>query len=307
MDNKNLKQEITPEKLYFSRRKFIALAGSLGVAAALAACGIRPQSETSTQSPAAATATDTLTPYDTITHYNNFYEFAYDKESVAAKAADFVTTPWTVEVSGLVEKPLKISVSDLLNSFPAEERVYRLRCVEGWSMVIPWNGFSLNKLLSLVTILPEAQYVKFTTLDDPTVFPNESDTFFTWPYTEGLRLDEARHDLTLLATGLYGKPLPPQDGAPIRLVVPWKYGFKSIKSIQKIELVSEQPATFWNTSAPDEYGFYSNVNPDVPHPRWSQATERRIGELERRPTLLFNGYGDQVASLYAGMDLKVNY
>lgn len=174
-------------------------------------------------------------------------------------------------------------------------------------MVIPWNGFSLNKLLSLVTILPEARYVKFTTLDDPTVFPNESDTFFTWPYTEGLRLDEAQHDLTLLATGLYGKPLPPQDGAPIRLVVPWKYGFKSIKSIQKIELVSEQPATFWNNSAPDEYGFFSNVNPDVPHPRWSQATERRIGELERRPTLQFNGYADQVASLYAGMDLKVNY
>ena len=306
MDNQDLKKEITPEKLYFSRRKFIALAGSLGVAAALAACGIKPQSEQPGSTPTAA-GSDTLTPYDTITHYNNFYEFAYDKESVATKAADFVTTPWTVEVSGLVEKPLKISVADLLKTFPAEERVYRLRCVEGWSMVIPWNGFSLNKLLSLVTILPEAQYVKFTTLNDPTVFPNESDTFFTWPYTEGLRLDEAWHDLTLLATGLYGKPLPPQDGAPIRLVVPWKYGFKSIKSIQKIELVSEQPTTFWNTSAPDEYGFYSNVNPDVPHPRWSQATERRIGELERRPTLLFNGYANQVANLYAGMDLKVNY
>jgi sulfoxide reductase catalytic subunit YedY len=194
-----------------------------------------------------------------------------------------------------------------MKTYPAEERIDRLRCVEGWSMVIPWNGFALHKLLSDVGVKDSAKYVKFTGPDDPANLPGQNSAFYTWPYTEGLRLDEANHDLTILATGLYGKILPPQDGAPIRLVVPWKYGFKSIKSIVKIELVADQPPTFWNLLAPDEYGFYSNVNPNVPHPRWSQATERRIGELKRRQTYIFNGYGEQVAYLYDGMDLVKNY
>ena len=303
MKNRELASEITPEKLYFSRRKFLALVGSIGVTAALAACGIPSTNKTE---PTAA-AGDELTPFDSVTHYNNFYEFSYSKEAVASAAANFKTSPWTVEISGLVKKPVKISVSDLVKKYPPEERVYRLRCVEGWSMVIPWNGFQLSKLLSDVEVSPEAAYVKFYTPYNPAVFPNQSDTSFSWPYTEGLRLDEAMHDLTLMAVGLYGKDLLPQDGAPIRLVVPWKYGFKSIKSVQKIELVQDQPATLWNTAAPDEYGFYANVNPNVPHPRWSQSTERRLGEVNRRPTLMFNGYADQVAGLYAGMDLQVNY
>ena len=295
--------EITPERLYYSRRKFLKLAAAIGVAGALAACGI-----TSTPGEQQPTPiSETLTPYETITHYNNFYEFSYSKESVATLAAGMVTTPWQVEISGLVDHPAVLSVDEILNKYPVEKRVYRLRCVEGWSMVIPWNGFPLHRLLEDAGVQPEAGFIQFTTLNDPKQFPQLNDPFFTWPYTEGLRLDEAMHDLTLLASGIYDKPLPPQDGAPIRLVVPWKYGFKSIKSIVKIEAVAEQPATFWNTSGPDEYGFYSNVNPDVPHPRWSQKTERRLGELERRPTLLFNGYADQVASLYAGMDLKVNF
>ena len=301
----NILQEVTPEQLYFSRRKFLALVGTVGLSASLAACGINPSSEPTPAS--TENLTDTLTPLDTITHYNNFYEFSLEKDQVASAAADFQTNPWTLEISGLVEKPLKISLAEINQQFPAQEHIYRLRCVEGWSMVIPWNGFPLNQLLKEAGVKSEAAYVKFSSPYDPSVFPGQTDTFFPWPYTEGLRLDEANHDLTLLATGLYGKALPPQDGAPIRLVVPWKYGFKSIKSIQKIELVEPQPATFWNTTAPDEYGFYSNVNPDVPHPRWSQSTERRLGELTRRPTLLFNGYADQVAGLYAGMDLKENF
>lgn len=309
-----LSSEITPEKLYFSRRKFIALVGSVGLSAALAACGISstqtPES-TSTQIPGTpstpSASGDELTPFNSVTHYNNFYEFSYSKEDVASAAANFKTSPWTLEISGLVKNPMKISVSDLIKKFAPEERIYRFRCVEGWSMVIPWNGFSLSKLLSEVEVAPEAAYVNFSTPYNTAVFPNQIDGSFSWPYTEGLRLDEANNDLTILAVGLYGKDLLPQDGAPIRLVVPWKYGFKSIKSVQKIELVQDQPATFWNSIAPDEYGFYANVNPNVPHPRWSQSTERRIGEVNRRPTLLFNGYADQVASLYQGMDLQVNY
>lgn len=296
--------EITPEKLYFSRRKFLKLAAIFGVTAALAACGITTNG---TESPSSTPLPDTLTPYDTITHYNNFYEFSYDKGAVADLAAKMTTSPWQVEISGLVDHPQSISMEEITQAYPAEKRIYRLRCVEGWSMVIPWNGFPLNRLLNDVGISPDAKFIKFTTLDDPKAFPQLSDPLFPWPYTEGLRLDEAMHDLTLLATGLYDKPLPPQDGAPIRLVVPWKYGFKSIKSIVKIEATVDQPATLWNTTAPNEYGFYSNVNPDVPHPRWSQSSERRLGELERRPTLLFNGYADQVTSLYEGMDLKVNF
>jgi methionine sulfoxide reductase catalytic subunit len=306
MQTEDLLKEITQEKLYFSRRKFLALVGTVGLSAALVACGITPSPE-EVSTAAATLQPDPLTPYDTVINYNNFYEFSLNKDDVAEKAANFQTSPWIVEVSGLVDKPAKFSVTDLIKTYPAEERIYRMRCVEGWSMVIPWNGFPLHKLLTDVGVQKSAKFVKFSAPLDPQVFPGQSETFFSWPYTEGLRLDEANHDLTILATGLYSKPLPPQEGAPIRLVVPWKYGFKSIKSINKIELVSEQPATFWNTSAPNEYGFYSNVNPNVPHPRWSQSTERRIGELKRRGTAMFNGYGDQVANLYTGMDLEVNF
>ena len=250
---------------------------------------------------------DRLTSYETITNYNNYYEFSFNKEEVAKKAADLVTSPWPIEIAGLVDKPQVIDVSALLSQYKQEERVYRLRCVEGWSMVIPWNGFTLAQLLNDVGVKPEAKYVRFTTLYDPEQMPAQKTGFSSWPYVEGLRLDEAMHDLTILAGGVYGKPIPPQNGAPLRLVVPWKYGFKSIKSIVKIELVAEQPVSYWTAAAPHEYGFYSNVNPNVSHPRWSQETERRLGETQRRPTLMFNGYEEEVSYLYEGMDLTVNY
>jgi methionine sulfoxide reductase catalytic subunit len=246
---------------------------------------------------------DQLTPFEDITNYNNFYEFSTDKSSVASAAQDFITRPWQVSVGGLVNKPRTFELDDLLK-FPQEERIYRLRCVEGWSMVIPWIGFPFSSLLNQVEPTADAKYVAFQTLHDPTRMPNQRTGVLDWPYVEGLRTDEAMHPLTILATGLYSEALPPQDGAPIRLVVPWKYGFKSIKSIVRITLVSTQPPATWNLYAPNEYGFYSNVNPSVPHPRWSQATEHRIGEYRRRSTLLFNGYGDQVADLYRGMDLR---
>ncbi len=247
-----------------------------------------------------------LTPLEDVTNYNNFYEFSTDKRDVAAEAKGFVTTPWAVEVGGLVNKPKVFDLDELLK-FEQEERVYRFRCVEGWSMVIPWVGFPLSKLLEKVEPTSEARYVSFQTLHDPNRMPNQRTGVLSWPYVEGLRLDEAMHPLTILATGLYGEVLPPQDGAPIRLVVPWKYGFKNIKSVVKINLVAEQPPTTWSNEGPLEYGFYSNVNPHVDHPRWSQATEHRIGEFTGRPTLMFNGYGDQVAHLYDGMDLRVNF
>lgn len=296
--------EITPEKLYFSRRKFLKLSAMIGVTAALVACGVTPSgTPTASETP----LPDTLTPFDTITHYNNFYEFSTDKGQVAQLVSDYVTTPWTVEISGLVDKPVTLSADEIIKTYATEEHVYRMRCVEGWSIVVPWEGFPLNRLLKDVGVKPEAKFIAFTTVLRPDQMPGQKDPFFTWPYTEGLRLDEANNDLTLLASGLYGKPLPKQDGAPLRIVVPWKYGFKSIKSIIKIEAVVDQPPTFWDVASPSEYGFYSNVNPNVPHPRWSQDTERRLGETGRRPTLIFNGYGDQVASLYEGMDLKANY
>ncbi|HKG78390.1 MAG TPA: protein-methionine-sulfoxide reductase catalytic subunit MsrP [Pyrinomonadaceae bacterium] len=250
--------------------------------------------------------TDKLTPLEAITNYNNFYEFDTSKSGVAYAAKDFVTKPWAVSVEGLVNKPRVFDLDELLK-FPLEERIYRLRCVEGWSMVIPWIGFPLHMLLEKVEPSTMARYVAFQTLLDPQRMPNQRTGVLDWPYVEGLRLDEARHPLTILATGMYGETLPPQDGAPIRLVVPWKYGFKSIKSVVKITLTADEPPTTWNLQAPDEYGFYSNVNPNVPHPRWSQATERRIGEYGRRDTLLFNGYAEQVASLYQGMDLVKNF
>lgn len=247
-----------------------------------------------------------LTSLEDITNYNNFYEFSTEKREVASEAKGFVTRPWTVSVEGLVDKAKAFDLDDLLK-FEQEERIYRLRCVEGWSMVIPWIGFPLSKLLERVQPTSQARYVAFQTLLDPNRMPNQRTGVLDWPYVEGLRLDEAMHPLTILATGLYGETLPPQDGAPIRLVVPWKYGFKSIKSIVKIRLVTQQPPTTWSLTAPGEYGFYSNVNPRVNHPRWSQATERRIGEFNRRDTLMFNGYADQVTHLYNGMDLRVNY
>jgi sulfoxide reductase catalytic subunit YedY len=247
---------------------------------------------------------DPLTSEQAINNYNNFYEFTFSKEGVAQLAQDFDTHPWSVEVGGLVAKPRTFDLADLL-AYDMEERIYRMRCVEGWSMVIPWIGFPLARLLEEVEPAEGAQYVRFETLYDPDQMPNQRGGTFPFPYVEGLRLDEAMHDLTILAMGLYGKPLTPQTGAPIRLVVPWKYGFKSIKSIVKIDLVEEMPDTTWVNLAPHEYGFYANVNPNVPHPRWSQATERRIGESGRRETLLFNGYEEEVASLYEGMDLRV--
>ena len=247
-----------------------------------------------------------LTPFEAITTYNNFYEFDTSKSGPARAAAGFITKPWQVAVGGLVNKPRVFDLDELLK-FPLEQRVYRLRCVEGWSMVIPWIGFPLGKLLETVEPTSQARYVAFQTLFDPNRMPNQRTGILEWPYVEGLRLDEAMHPLTILATGMYDETLPPQDGAPIRLVVPWKYGFKSIKSVVKITLVADEPPTTWSIETPNEYGFYSNVNPNVPHPRWSQATERRIGEYGRRNTLLFNGYGEQVAQLYQGMDLVKNF
>ncbi len=305
-------EEITPEALFLSRRKFIRLAAMFGTAYALAACGITPSATDTSATIKPATPTiesliDTPTSYEAITNYNNYYEFSFNKEEVAKKAANFATNPWPIEISGLIDKPQTVDASEVIARYGSEERVYSMRCVEGWSMVIPWNGFVLARLLDDIGVQPEAKYVRFTTLYAPDRMPGQVAGFSPWPYVEGLRLDEARNDLTILAHGVYGKPMLPQNGAPIRLVVPWKYGFKSIKSIVKIELVAEQPLSFWTASAPQEYGFYSNVNPYVDHPRWSQETERRIGEDKRRPTLMFNGYEDQVSYLYDGMDLKINY
>ena len=316
--------EITPEHLYLSRRNFIKNIGmSAALAAFLAACRANGLSSTPTneeiqaESPTAELQItsqpgerwnpdeDPLTSFDDITNYNNYYEFSTDKVRVATLSADFVTNPWQVEVSGLVAKPKTYTMEDILK-FEQEERIYRLRCVEAWSMVIPWMGFPFSKLLMEVEPLSDAKYVQFTTAFDPETMDGTSYPF-PWPYKEGLRIDEAMHDLTILATGLYGKTLLPQNGAPVRMVIPWKYGFKSIKSIVKIELVTEMPTSLWMAVAPQEYGFYANVNPNVNHPRWSQATERRIGETGRRETLLFNGYEEEVAYLYEGMDLRMWY
>jgi len=325
--------EITPEHLYLSRREFISGVSAMIVGSlALGACGSQearpaPESEggpaaspsPSTESGNTPTAlpptptelTDELgdiaTPYKDITNYTNYYEFSLDKEEPARLSRDFKASPWTVEVGGLVNNPRTFGLEDLQRMFDQEDRIYRMRCVEAWSMVIPWRGFSLAALLQEVEPMSKAKYVRFETIYDPERMPGQSNPSFPWPYVEGLRLDEATHDLTMLATGLYGRDLEPQNGAPIRLVVPWKYGFKSIKSIVKIDLVEEMPVSLWMASSPSEYGFYANVNPDVSHPRWSQSTERRIGETGRRKTLLFNGYEEEVAYLYEGMDLRENF
>jgi sulfoxide reductase catalytic subunit YedY len=291
--------EITPPDVYLDRRRFM-LAGAAGLllsADALAALkyGTSPLS--------VREAPNSLRD---ISHYNNFYEFGSDKSDPAENAGQLKTHPWTVLVDGEVETPRRFDIDTLLR-LPLEERIYRLRCVEGWSMVIPWIGFPLATLLKQLRPTSRARYVAFETLYRPTEMPGQNEGLLQWPYREGLRIDEAMHPLTLLAVGLYGNVLPNQNGAPIRLVVPWKYGFKSIKSIVHIRLTASQPLTSWNLAAPNEYGFYSNVNPAVDHPRWSQATERRIGEFLRRPTLPFNGYGAQVAALYRGMDLRKNF
>jgi methionine sulfoxide reductase catalytic subunit len=312
--------EITPRDVYLNRRAFMR-AGLLAASAAGTAMLYRSLNRVSLDAaelPAIAglvTAPhqngywvdEPLTPRVSILNYNNFYEFSTDKDAVAAAAAGFKTNGWTVTVGGLVHKPRVFDLDDLRRISPAEERVYRMRCVEAWSMVIPWAGYSLSKLLAEVEPTAEARFVAFETLHDPARMPGQNTGVLDWPYVEGLRLDEAMHPLTLLATGLYGEELPSQDGAPVRLVTPWKYGFKGIKSIVKITLVPMQPPTSWNLAAPSEYGFYANVNPSHDHPRWSQATEQRIGESGRRPTLPFNGYADQVGSLYTGMDLDADF
>jgi len=308
--------EITDRKVYLSRRNFMrgaALAATTFTTGVLYKRLLAPEIEqptpTGKSAPGAPTAArqwglpgEEATPYKDITSYNNFYEFGTDKYSPARRAQALVTRPWTVSVEGLVNKPKVFDLEELL-ALTQEDRIYRLRCVEGWSMVIPWLGFPLAEILKRVEPLGKAQYVAFETADDPKRNIPETSAL-EWPYVEGLRLDEALHPLTILASGIYGEPLPSQNGAPLRLVVPWKYGFKSIKSVVRIRLVEQVPPTTWNKAASDEYGFYSNVNPSVPHPRWSQATERRIGEYSRRPTLPFNGYAEEVAGLYAGMDLK---
>lgn len=311
--------EITPQSVYQNRRLFLQSAGL--AASVLATGGLYRWLNAPPPPPLVAEKiNDVVTPSGTgddgfkvnepqtsqrdITNYNNFYEFTTDKEDVAVRARNFVAQPWTVQVGGYVGKAKTFAWDDILKLAPQEERIYRFRCVEGWSMVIPWVGFPLAKLLAAVEPTAQAKYVAFQTLLDPKRMPNQNSGVLDWTYVEGLRMDEAMHPLTILATGLYGEKLLPQNGAPLRLVVPWKYGFKSIKSIVKITLTDYEPPTTWNRAASREYGFYSNVNPNVPHPRWSQSTERRIGEFRSRPTLLFNGYAEQVGNLYAGMDLR---
>jgi sulfoxide reductase catalytic subunit YedY len=313
-------REITPRHVYLNRRAFMRAglaAASVAGTALLYRRLNRVQLDATEMPPLAGLVTaphangfwvdEPLTPRTSILNYNNFYEFTTDKDAVAGAAAGFKTDGWTVTVGGLVRKPRVFDLDDIRRLGPPEERVYRMRCVEAWSMVIPWAGVSLSKLLDLVEPSPEARYVAFETLHDPARMPGQKTDVLDWPYVEGLRLDEAMHPLTLLATGLYGEALPPQDGAPVRLVVPWKYGFKGIKSIVKITLTAMQPPTTWNLYAPEEYGFYGNVNPHHDHPRWSQATEQRIGESGRRPTLMFNGYADEVARLYTGLDLDAHF
>ena len=307
--------DITPEDLYYSRRSFMrTAAGVVGVAAAAAAgCGLGgddalAQSALANVKKGPFGTDEKQNSWDEIAGYNNYYEFGTDKSDPSRYAGKLTVRPWKVKVDGLVGKAADYDIDEIIRTSELEERVYRLRCVEGWSMVIPWVGIPLATFLKRVEPQGKAKYVEFTTLNRPSEMPGVRSPVLDWPYTEGLRLDEAMHPLTILAVGVYGRGLPNQNGAPIRLVVPWKYGFKSIKSIVRMRLTEGQPSTAWNKSAPQEYGFYSNVNPTVSHPRWSQARERRIGELfKNRQTLMFNGYGDQVASLYAGMDLKKNY
>jgi sulfoxide reductase catalytic subunit YedY len=316
--------EVTDEKVYLRRRDVRRLAGAAGAFAAassmLAACADGPaaaagappefaggQTPLSNVKPGVVTTDEKVNSFEEITSYNNFYEFGSGKEDPQRYAGRLKTSPWKVKIDGLCAKPAEYLLEDLIKPFELEERVYRLRCVEAWSMVIPWVGIPLSSILKRVEPQPKATFVEFTTLLRPQEMPGQTGSALEWPYVEGLRMDEAMNPLTIMAVGLYGRTLMNQNGAPIRLVVPWKYGFKSIKSVVRIRLVDKQPRTAWNIANPQEYGFYSNVNPQVDHPRWTQARERRIGEYSRRPTLMFNGYSDQVASMYAGMDLKKYY
>jgi sulfoxide reductase catalytic subunit YedY len=298
--------EITPPEVFYNRRRFMQMS-VVATAAALLPNRVFGSDKLPVSSSAAYGLTDKLTTQEAASHYNNFYEFTTDKETPALLAGNLKLRPWTISVDGEVGKPRTFDIDDLLKLAPLEERIYRLRCVETWSMVIPWIGYSLSALLKKVEPTSKARFVEFTSLYDPQQMPGQKSTVLEWPYREGLRIDEAMHPLTLLGVGMYGELLPPQNGAPIRLVTPWKYGFKSAKSIVRIRLVEQQPTTSWMRAGPAEYGFYANVNPDVDHPRWSQAKERRIGEFLKRSTLPFNGYGDQVAQLYAGMDLNKNF
>ena len=308
--------EITPKSLYLNRRRFLAGAALAGAAAAT---GIGLREIISPSATALAgnkingiqksplSATETVTPYKDVTNYNNYYEFSTEKDEPAKLAQKFRTRPWKVKIDGLVDKKQELDVDAIIKMAPPEERIYRHRCVEGWSIVVPWVGFSLSELIKRVNPTSKAKFVEFTTILDKTQMPGQQRNVLEWPYVEGLRMDEAMHPLALLCFGMYGEDLPNQDGAPLRIIVPWKYGFKSAKAIVRIRFTDKQPLNTWNISAPMEYGFYSNVNPNVDHPRWSQAKERRLGEFFKRPTLMFNGYGDQVASLYSGMDLKKNF
>ena len=308
--------EITPQDLYLNRRKFLAgatIAGAALVAGRGLSDMITPRvtalagTKLSSLAKSPFSTTEQQTSYDDVTHYNNFYEFGTDKTDPAAKSKNFKTSPWTVSVEGEVGKPQQFDMDAIMKLAPLEERIYRHRCVEAWSIVVPWIGYSLNALIKKVEPAPKAKFVAFQSLYDPKQMPMAAYAGINFPYLEGLRMDEAMHPLALLCVGMYGETLPNQDGAPVRLVLPWKYGFKSIKSIVKIKFVEKQPPNTWNLAIPNEYGFYSNVNPQVDHPRWSQAKERRLGEFLKRPTLPFNGYGDQVAQLYAGMDLRKYY
>src|SRR5450755_783452 len=309
--------EVTPPRLYLDRRKFLtglAVAGT----AAISGLGVRELISPTTAfadsgltpiqgiQKSSFSTTEIVTPFKDVSNYNNYYEFSTDKYEPAGLAKNFQTRPWKVTIDGLVKKKQVLDVDEIIKMASPEERIYRHRCVEGWSIVVPWIGFSLSELIKRADALPKAKYVEFTTLYDPKQMPGQRTGVLQWPYVEGLRMDEAMHPLALLCFGMYGEPLPNQDGAPLRIVIPWKYGFKSAKSIVRIKFTSDQPLNTWQQSAPREYGFYSNVNPNVDHPRWSQAKERRLGEFLKRPTLMFNGY-DQVASLYSGMDLKKNF
>jgi methionine sulfoxide reductase catalytic subunit len=294
--------EITPKSVYRRRRDFLLGSLALGAGMLLPAAAQARQSLEFSRGPFATD--EKLTPYEDVTTYNNFFELGTGKSDPARNAQSLRTEPWSVTVDGACASPGVYAIEDFVSPWALEERIYRLRCVEGWSMVIPWVGFELNRVLKKAEPTGSARYVAFETILDPEHLPGQRRPVLDWPYVEGLRLDEAMHPLAILAVGLYGEVLPNQNGAPLRLVVPWKYGFKSIKSIVRITLTEDEPPTSWNRTLPKEYGFYSNVNPDVRHPRWSQRTERRIGEFRRRPTLMFNGYGDEVAGLYAGMDLK---
>ncbi|QXP82839.1 protein-methionine-sulfoxide reductase catalytic subunit MsrP [Methylococcus sp. Mc7] len=295
--------EITPRDVYYGRRRFMRSAAG-AAAAALLPRWLSAGEKLPGVRTGAYVLPDALTPFEDVTHYNNFYEFGTDKESPSRTAGSLQTRPWTVSVEGEVQKAKVFDVDELLKLAPLEERIYRLRCVEGWSMVVPWVGFPLAELVKRVEPTGNARFVEFITLHDPAQMPGQKSSVLDWPYREALRLDEAMHPLTLLVFGLYGEVLPNQNGAPVRVVVPWKYGFKSAKSIVRIRFLEQQPVSTWTRAVPSEYGFYANVNPEVDHPRWSQAKERRLGEFFKRPTLMFNGYAEQVAHLYAGMDLK---